>query len=158
MARPNKGQRDQMMVYPPEALACILRSYADAIDVPHGEYIASVLAERLGHPYWAAAEVRLHPGGLTAMLDAAEVSAPEVDAAAWRARAVFVTKPVKALGDVIRAAAAKDSMSLTGFITSHLAAFHGVDLDAHTIEPRRGTEMLNTEHIVIREEVQQLLA
>lgn len=160
MARPNKGERDQMMVYPPRALGDLVRAYADTIQVPHGEYIASVLAERLRLPSWAAAEVRLVKGGLPAMLAAQPLPSVTPSPTAWEERDMFVTKPVKALGQIIRVEAQKSHTTLTRYITEHLAAFHGVDLDARTIDPAHvvGSEDSYREFRIRPEEVERLLA
>jgi len=137
----------------------MVRSRADAIGMHHGEYIASVLAERLGYPYWAAPEVRATEGGLYAMLSAAtpEPYAPSPES--WTERDLFVTKPVKALGEIVRDHAKREGSTLTKVITDELALFHGLDLDAHTFAVVADDDPLGVNRdIRLKQEVQRLLA
>lgn len=149
-----------MMVYPPRALGVVVRAHADALDLPYGEYISSVLAEHFGHPYWAAAAVRLTPGGLQAQLENAHVERPQPAAESWAERDLFVARPVKALGDIVRDAARNQGVTLTRLITDILAAFHGVDLEHQVVLPSPvDPDPLRIERqIGLREEVQRLLA
>lgn len=163
MGRANKGERDQMMVYPPSVVADAIRERALELDtMPTGEYIASVLAERFGHPYWAAPEVRMFDGGLTAMLESHSLPqcvVSDVPEDAWSDRVTFVTKPVKALGAIVRDYAKREARTLTSVITEELAAFHGIDLGNRVILGEVGA--MHTETIQdfnLKREVQQLMA
>lgn len=149
-----------MMVYPPHALGATVRLWSDELGLPHGEYIASVLAERFGHPYWAAPEVRTHEGGLRALLEAASPKLHSPADEDWDTRDVFVTKPVLALGELVRDEAKKRRLSLSKLITLVLAEFHGIDLDARTVTaPTFDEDPLGIgRNLRLREEVQRLLA
>jgi len=148
-----------MMVYPPRAVGDVVRLWADALGVPHGEYIASVLAERFGHPYWASPEVRTVDGGLPAMLDGVELPRHLPAAGSWDERDVFVTKPVLALGRIIRDVARSEKRTMTSLITDELAGFHGIDLENRTVAAHVDGDPLGIDRdLRLRREVQRLLA
>ena len=148
-----------MMVYPSRAVGDAVRLYAETLDVPYGEYIASVLAERFGHPYWAAPEVRQVDGGLASMIRDANIPRHEPAADSWDDRDVFVTKPVKALGTIIRDFAAREGKTLTRVITDELALFHGIDQENRIVLGKAVAEEVEVVHDKKRKrEVLRLMA
>lgn len=133
--RPSKGDRDQFLPEFPVAVADVLRRNADALQMPHGEYIAAVLAEQFGMPWLSPVETRApFAGRIQEMLDEAGVghweTAPE---SGWAENVKFTTRPARPIGDLVRSRSRAQGMTYKEYIVAAVMAWHGITRDADTV-------------------------
>ncbi|QUC01867.1 MULTISPECIES: hypothetical protein [Cellulosimicrobium] len=130
--RPSKGDRDQFLLELPVAAADILRRNADALQMPHGEYIAAVLAEQVGMPWLAPVETRApYAGRIQEMLDEVGVKAWDTaPASGWAETIKFTTRPARPIGDLVRSRSRVQGMTYKEYIVAAVMAWHGITRDA----------------------------
>lgn len=126
--RPSKGDRDQFLPELPVAAAVIVRRNADALGMPHGEYIAAVLAEQVGMPWLAPVETRApYPGRLQELLDDAGVKDwDRAPASGWSQTVKFTTRPARPIGDLVRSRSREQGMTYKEYIVAAVMAWHGI--------------------------------